>query len=169
MIPRRPLGLAAAALASLALAAPALARHPAPAPAETRAGDLVISQPWSRAAGQGGQGAGYLGIANRGGAPDRLMGASSPAADRVELHTHIREGEVMRMREVPSIELPPGQTVTLQPGGLHLMLVRLAQPLRQGETVPVTLRFERAGEVTLDFAILAAGARGPGAAGPHRH
>jgi copper(I)-binding protein len=135
---------------------------------ETRAGDLAITQGWSRAAGQGGQGAGYLTIANHGAAPDRLLSASSPAARSVELHTHIHEGEVMRMRPVSAIEIPPGQTVTLRPGGLHLMLVGLARPLRQGETVPVTLRFERAGEVPMTLAVLAAGARGPmGGMGGH--
>ena len=157
MQPRRSI------LAGLALGiVPALAwaQH-APPMGETRAGDLAITQGWSRAAGQGGQGAGYLTIANHGTAPDRLLSASSPAAGRLELHTHIREGDVMRMREVPSIEIPPGRTVTFQPGGLHLMMIGLKQPLRQGETVPVTLRFERTGEVQVALAVLAAGARGP--------
>ena len=155
---RRPLLLAALALALPA--ASAFAQH-----AETRAGDLVITQPWSRAAGQGGQGAGFLTIANRGTAPDRLVSASSPAAGRLELHTHVRDGDVMRMRAVPAIDIAPGQVVTLQPGGMHLMLIGLTQPLRQGEAVPVTLRFERAGEVRVDFAVQAAGARGPAAHG----
>lgn len=134
---------------------------PAAAQPEIRAGDLVITQAWSRAAGQGGQGAGYLTIASRGTAPDRLLAASSPAARRMELHSMIRDGDVMRMRQVPAIDIPPGGTVELRPGGLHLMFIGLGQPLRQGETVPVTLRFERAGEVSLAFAIQAAGARGP--------
>ncbi|MBX9700841.1 MAG: copper chaperone PCu(A)C [Acetobacteraceae bacterium] len=152
-------------LAALAAALPldAGAQHP---PAETRAGDLVIAQAWSRAAAQGGQGAGYLRISNGGTQPDRLLAASSPAAGRMELHSMIRDGEVMRMREAAAIDIPAGGTVELRPGGLHLMFVGLTQPLRQGETVPVTLRFERAGEVTLPFAIQAAGARGPA---HHRH
>ncbi|WP_135469543.1 copper chaperone PCu(A)C [Crenalkalicoccus roseus] len=132
---------------------------------EIRIGDLVITRAWSRAAPQGGSGAGYLAIANRGAAADRLVAAASPAAGRVELHTHEREGEVMRMREVPAIEIPPGETVTLRPGGLHLMLIGLLRPLHQGETVPVTLRFERAGEVEVPLAIAAAGAREPGGHG----
>ena len=139
----------------LLLALPAAAQ-------EGRAGDLTITQGWSRAAGAGGTGAGYLTIGNRGTTADRLIAASTPAARRAELHTHVREGEVMRMREVPAIEIPAGGTVTLEPGGLHLMLVGLAAPLRQGGTVPVTLRFERAGEVQVSLAIQAAGARGPG-------
>jgi copper(I)-binding protein len=151
------------AVLAAAAAAP-LAPRRAAAQEEVRAGDLAITQPWSRAAVQGGQGAGYLTIANRGTAPDRLLSATSPAAGRLELHTHIRDGDVMRMREVPAIDVPPGQTVTLRPGGLHLMLIGLNRALRQGETVPVTLRFERAGEVRVEFAVQAAGARAP--AGP---
>jgi copper(I)-binding protein len=81
------------------------------------------------------------------------------------MHTHIREGDVMRMRPVPAIDLPPGQAVTLQPGGLHLMLIQLTGPLRQGETVPVTLVLERGGEVEVQLAVESAGARGPA----HRH
>jgi len=153
---RRPI----LALPLLLLAVPAVAQ-------EVRAGDLVITQGWSRAAARGGQGAGYLSIANRGTAPDRLVAASSPAAPRVELHTHINDNGVMRMREVPGIEIPPGQSVTLRPGGMHLMLMGLAEELRQGTTVPLTLRFERAGEVQVPLAVEAAGARGPG--GGHRH
>jgi copper(I)-binding protein len=144
--------LLAAILAGAGL--PALAQ-------EQQAGDLVITAPWSRAAGQGGTGAGFLSIANRGSVADRLVSASSPAARRTELHTHIREGEVMRMRETPGTELPPGQSVTLQPGGYHLMLIGLTRPLEVGQSVPVTLVFERAGPVEVQLAVQAAGARGP--------
>ena len=78
-----------------------------------------------------------------------------------EIHTHIREGDILRMRPVAAVELPPGETVTLQPGGFHLMLIGLKEPLIQGQTVPVTLRFERAGELQVVLAIAPAGARGP--------
>ena len=152
----------------LILAAPLLLALPAAAQ-ELRAGDLAIAQAWSRAAGQGGTGAGFLAISNRGTVADRLVGASSPAARTTELHTHLREGEVMRMRPVPAIEIPAGGTVTLQPGGLHLMLIGLGAPLKQGETVPVMLRFERAGEVRVDLRIESAGARGPSAQHGHQH
>ncbi len=133
---------------------------------EIAAGTLRIAAPWTRAAGANGNGVGYMTIRNTGGTPDRLLGARSPAARVVELHTHIRDGEVMRMRPVAAIALPPGQEARLEPGGLHLMLIGLAAPLRQGERVPVTLVFEAAGEVTLDLSVEAAGARGPGG---HRH
>lgn len=154
----------------LLLAVPALAAAPRPATAqpatahhapEIRAGDLVLSAPWSRAAAQGGSGAGFLTIRNAGTVPDRLLSATTAAAGRVELHTHIRDGDVMRMRPVPVIELPPGEAVTLRPGGLHLMLLGLIRPLRQGEVVPVTLTFERAGVVEASLAVQAAGARAP--------
>ena len=157
MLRRRPL---------LALLPATLAASAAPAQQEARAGDLAVQQPWTRAAGQGATGGGFLSISNRGAAADRLLSASSPAARAMELHTMVRDGDVMRMRPVEAIEVPAGQTVTLRPGGLHMMLIGLSQPLRVGETVPVTLRFERAGEVRVDLSVQAAGAREPA---PHRH
>ena len=154
------------AIAALGLLAPA-GLHAQPMP-ETRAGAIVITQPWSRAAMRGGSGAAFLTLRNTGTAPDRLLGASTPAAGRVELHSMVRDGDVMRMREQPAIDLPPGQEVVLRPGGLHVMLLGLAQPLDRGATLPLTLRFEQAGEVTVQVAVQAAGAAGMPAAG-HGH
>lgn len=131
----------------------------------TELGALRIVNPWTRAAGQGMQGGGFLVIRNTAAQPDRLLSASSPAAGRVELHTHIRDGDVMRMRPVNDIPVPANGEVTLQPGGLHLMLIGLTQPMNDGQSIPVTLRFERAGEVTIQLAVQAAGARQPA----HRH
>jgi hypothetical protein len=110
-------------------------------------GPLTIEHPWARPTlpGQVAGGA-YLGIRNAGSAGDRLLGASMAAA-RVEVHEMRMEGDVMRMREIGSLELPAGKTVTLAPGGLHLMLMDLKSPLKVGEKIPVKLRFERAGEV----------------------
>ena len=131
---------------------------------DAQLGDLSITQPWSRAAGANGTGAGFLTIRNAGSQEDRLVSASSPAARTVELHTHIRDGEVMRMRPVAGgIVVPAGQTVTLQPGGLHVMLIGLTEALRQGGEVPLTLRFEKAGEAQVMLHVLGAGARGPAA------
>ena len=144
-------------------AAPLLLALPA---AAQPAGELTIIRPWTRAAGQGGTGAGFLGIGNSGRAADRLIGASAPIARVTEIHTHVREGDILRMRPVEAIEIPAGQTVTLQPGGFHLMLIGLKEPLIQGQAVPVTLRFERAGEVPVMLAVQPAGARGPM---PHGH
>lgn len=133
------------------------------------AGPLRISAPWTRAMRAGGTGAGFMTIRNTGSAPDRLVAARSPAAGVMELHTHIRDGDVMRMRAVTAIDLPAGQEVRLAPGGLHLMLIGLVQALEPGARVPVTLVFERAGEVTIQLAVEAAGARGPAHGHGHRH
>lgn len=166
MPPRRRL-LVAFAAGIAGLLAPAAASHARAAP------EVEVSAPWTRAASQGGTGAGFMTLRNRGAAADRIVAASSPAARVVELHTHIREGDVMRMRPVPAIELPPGEEVRLAPGGLHLMLIGLNRPLRQGERVPVTLTLERGGSLTVELEVMAAGARGPAAAvpggAPHGH
>jgi len=156
MTTRRLLILAAA----VSLTTPAFARDTI-----TEAGALRIVNPWTRAAGQGMQGGGFLIIRNTTAQPDRLVSATSPAAGRLELHTHIRDGDVMRMRPVNDIPVPANGEVTLQPGGLHLMLIGLTRPMEVGQTIPVTLRFERAGEVTIQFAVQGAGARQPA----HQH
>jgi len=159
---RRVLVLAAA----LAIAAPAFG--PAPARAhDYRAGDLAIAHPWARAT-TADVGAGYLGITNGGSQPDRLLGATSPVARVVELHTMSMTAGVMRMRPVAEIVIAPGATLQLRPGGLHMMIVGLSRPLRRGERVPVTLRFERAGSVAVELAVEAPGAQAP-AAGGHGH
>lgn len=142
----------------LMLASPGMAH-------DYNAGDLRIDHPWSRAAGANANGAGFMTIQNTGTEPDRLISASTPAARVVELHTHIRDGDVMRMRPVNDIPVPPGQTVHLRPGELHLMLIGLTAPLNRGASVPLTLHFERAGQVQVSLAIEAAGASGGG----HRH
>jgi copper(I)-binding protein len=138
-----------------------IALAPAAQAQGTAAGPIRISAPWSRAMRAGGTGAGFMTIRNSGSAPDRLVAARSPAARVVELHTHIREGEVMRMRPVPAIELPAGAEVRLAPGAMHLMLIGLGAALERGGRVPVTLVFERAGEVTVELQVESAGARGP--------
>jgi hypothetical protein len=129
------------------------------------AGDIAIGHPWTRAAGINGNGAGFLNLRNGGAQPDRLLSAATPAARVVELHTMERDGDVMRMRPVREIVVAPGATVELRPGGLHIMLIGLTAPLVQGGRVPLTLRFERAGEVQVELAVEAAGAR----TGAHRH
>lgn len=138
----------------LTLPATAFAHH------DVTSGDIAIGHPWTRAAGANANGAGFMTLKNNGATPDRLVSATSPAARVVELHTHIREGDVMRMRPVADIPIPQGQTVHLRPGGLHIMLIGLTEPLRQGASVPLTLRFERAGEVQVTLSVESAGARG---------
>lgn len=159
----------------LASAAEPRPRFPAPilqlaqAPGAVTLGGLRLENGWTRAAGQGAQGVGFLTIRNTGPEADRLVAASSPAAARVELHTSLREGDIMRMRPVESIPLPAGGSVALAPGGLHMMLMGLTRPLAVGQTVPVTLRFERAGQVTVNMAVQSAGARGPMPMQGHQH
>lgn len=93
------------------------------------------------------------------GAADRVVGASSPVAGRVEMHVTVREGDVMKMREVKSFEVPAGGSFELKPGGAHLMLVDLKRPLKKGEKVPLTLRLEKAGEVKVELSVEEMGAR----------
>jgi len=142
---------------ALVALAPTVGAQPAPA--------VQITRPWTRAAGQGGTGAGYFTL--RSAAGDRLVSASADIARSVELHTHINDNGVMRMRPVPAIDLPAGQEVTLRPGGLHLMLIGLTAPLVVGQRVPITLVFERAGAMPVELTVEAAGARGPGSAHSH--
>ena len=110
---------------------------------------------------QGGTGGVFLTIRNTGNTPDRLLSASSPLPRAAELHTTVRDGDVMRMQPVQAVEVPAGGSVTLRPGGLHLMLVGLSAPMRVGEAVPVTLTFEHAGAITVPVPVQAAGATGP--------
>lgn len=154
-----------AALPGLSLAV-ALA-HPAAAHSY-KAGDIEIGHPWSRAAPANITGAGFMSLRNTGTAPDRLIGASAEIARVVEIHTHVQEGGVMRMRPVDGVEIAPGAEVKLAPGGYHLMLIGLKQALRKDDRVPVTLTFERAGSVTVELAVEAAGAN-PGRSGGHQH
>lgn len=121
-----------------------------------------VEQPWMRAAGQGATGGAFMTLRNAGGQPDRLLSASSPAARAVELHATMRDGDVMRMRPVQAIEVPAGGSVTLQPGGLHVMLIGLVNAAEPGATVPLILNFERGGPVQVRLPVLPAGARGPG-------
>jgi copper(I)-binding protein len=155
-INRRILFGAAAALIALPVAA-----H------DYTAGDITIGHPWTRAAGANGNGAGFLKLTNAGTRPDRLLSATSPVAQVVELHSMIRDGDVMRMRPVQDIPIAPGETVELRPGGFHIMMIGLTAPMNQGSRVPLTLRFERAGEVQVELAVESAGARGHAAA--HQH
>jgi len=130
---------------------------------DIKAGDLVISQAWSRATPGGAKvGGGYLTIENRGTAPDRLVGGASDVADKVEVHEMSMANGVMTMRPVEGgLAIPPGKTVALAPGGYHLMMLGLKAPLKQGQSVPVTLTFEKAGAVKLFLDVLGVGAKGP--------
>ncbi len=138
-----------------ALAAPALA-------GDSRLGDLVVSEPWARATiGQVKAGAAYLTLTNNGAATDRLVAVETPAAKRSELHGHSMDGGVMRMRPVEAIELAPGAPVVLRPGGLHVMLMGLKAPLKEGGRFSLTLVFEEAGRLEVEVRVEGAAAMGP--------
>lgn len=134
-----------------------------PPPATTQ-GDLEISGAWARATPPGARtGAAYLSLVNRGSAPDRLVAANSPAAEKTELHAHINEGGVMRMKAVDTISVAPGERLSLRPGGLHVMLIDLKAPLREGSRLSLTLRFAGAGDVTVEVPVLRNAPSGPAA------
>ena len=113
---------------------------------------VQVEAPWARPTVSGQQaGGGFVRLQAANG--DRLVGASTPAAGRVELHTMQLDGDVMRMRRVDAIELPAGQAVELKPGGLHLMFFDLKAPLKAGESFPLTLQFDKAGTQTVQMKV----------------
>ncbi len=118
-------------------------------------GDLKIGHPWVLPAPAGAPtAAGYLTLTNRGKTADRLLGVDVAEATKVEIHHMIMDGAIMRMRPVPDgIVVPPGQTVTLAPGGYHLMLIGPKRAFKVGEHLQGVLRFEHAGLVKIDFPV----------------
>lgn len=123
--------------------------------ADYKTADLRIVDPYARptVANQP-TGAAFLTIENQGGSADKLIAASSPVAKSVEIHTMSMEGNVMKMRAVPGIDLPPSAKITMQPGrGYHLMLFGLRQPLKAGDTFPMTLTFEKAGKTEVNVTV----------------
>lgn len=130
------------------------------------AANVSVSDAWARATmpGQKVSGA-YMQITSD--ADARLVGASSPAVPRIEVHEMKMDGDVMRMREVKAIELPKGKAVALEPGGFHIMLMNLPKPIAAGEVIPLTLVIESGGKrQTVE---VKAEARAPGAMQPHHH
>jgi uncharacterized protein YcnI/copper(I)-binding protein len=140
----------------------------APAGSDTfKIGDITISSPWTRATPGGAKVAGgYLKVTNNGAAADKLIGGTTDIAGRVEFHEMAMSDGVMQMRPLDQgLELKPGQTVELKPGGYHVMFLDLKRQLKQGETVKATLQFEKAGKVEVTFNVAAVG----GASAPHQH
>ena len=137
--------------------------------ADVTLGTLVIHQPWARATPGGAEvGGGYLTIENRGTAPDRLTGGSFAASNGFELHAMSMDGGIMRMRRAGPLEIPPGESVSLEPSGLHIMFTGLKHGLKKGDTVPGTLVFEHAGTADVAFAVGGIADKGPaGAAASH--
>jgi copper(I)-binding protein len=103
-----------------------------------------------------GAGAAYMVLKNKGNEADRLLSAETRAAEAVELHeSFMDENDVMKMRPVEggAIEVPAGGQVELKPGGLHIMLINLAEPLETGTTSPMTLTFEKSGKIEVEVAV----------------
>jgi copper(I)-binding protein len=132
---------------------------------DVKAGDLVISQAWTRATPNGAKiGGGFLTIENKGSAPDKLIGVSGDIAGKIEVHEMAMNNGVMKMRPLDKgLAIEPGKTVKLAPGGYHLMIMDLKSPLKQGDHVPLTLEFEKAGKVQVTLDVQAVGAPGPSA------
>jgi len=127
-----------------------------------KAGAIEIDHPWARATAPSAQnGAAYLVLNGTGRESDRLLSAATPIAEKAELHTHLMDNGVMKMRPVDAIEVTPGSPTALQPGGLHIMLFGLKQPLAKGKAFPLTLTFEKAGSVTVQVDVEGAGAGAP--------
>ena len=161
---RRFTMLAAAAAAALnALVMEAAA-------ADFTVGNIQIGNPWTRATPKGADVAGgYMKITNKGSVPDSLIGGSSAAADRFEVHEMSMVDGVMKMRPLAKgLEIKPGTTVELKPGSFHIMLMGLKQPLEKGRKVRGTLIFEKAGKVDIEYTVEALGA-GSSAPSGHGH
>jgi copper(I)-binding protein len=129
---------------------------------EAKVGSMKIENAYTRATVPGQQVAGgFMKIENKGPA-DQLLSASSTAAGEMQLHEMTMDGNVMKMRQVKEIALPAGGAVELKPGGLHLMFINIKTPMLAGQTVPVKLKFAKAGEIEVTFPVNAMGQRGEG-------
>lgn len=165
----RWLAVSAFAIAAV-FAVPASAQHqghgapPAPATDSVKVGSLVITAAWTRQPPDGARVAGgFLKITNTGTVSDRLIGGSAPFAKAFELHEMAVVDGVMKMRELAKgLEIKPGETVELKPGSFHVMYMDITQRPKAGEKVKTTLKFEKAGEVTIDVPVVAAGQNAPG-------
>lgn len=122
--------------------------------------DITISNPWARATpGKAPNGAGYVVLKNAGDA-DRIVGASSNVSSRTELHAHLAENGIMRMRKMETVELPQGGEVVFKPHGKHIMFIGLNGPLKEGQSVHLTLTLEKAGDVMIEMPVMPLGFKG---------
>ncbi len=128
------------------------------------AGDnmLMVVEAFARAtAGQAKNGAAFLTVMNHGSEDDFLVAVETTAAKRPELHTHIHDNGIMRMRQVAEIKVPAGGSAALKPGGDHVMLMGLVAPLTAGAALPLVLVFKHAGRITVDVPIGSVAAAAP--------
>lgn len=125
-----------------------------------KVGSLQIENAYTRSTVPGQMAAGgFMKVENKG-SVDLLVSASSPVAGEVQLHEMSMEGNVMKMRQVKDIPVPAGGAIELKPGGMHLMFMNIKSPLVAGETIPVKLKFAKAGEVEVKFPVNAMGSHG---------
>jgi copper(I)-binding protein len=131
---------------------------------------IVVDHPWARATPAGAKtGAAYMTLIDNGSSGDRLLTATTPVADHVQFHSVSEEDGVSRMREMRAVEVAPGGKVTFSPGGMHIMLVGLKQPLKEGQNFPLALSFEKAGKVAVTVSVAKVGAMQHGDMGPMMH
>jgi copper(I)-binding protein len=169
MIPKCPSRLVRAVLAVAAIAAIAAPGHDAFA-SEFKVGAITIETPWSRATPGGAKvAAGYLTIKNDAATPDRLVSVSADIAGSAGIHQMSMADGMMKMRELTDgLPIPAQGSVALAPASYHLMFLDLKKPLKEGETFPTTLTFEKAGTVSVTFAVKGTGAAAPDQA-DHQH
>jgi periplasmic copper chaperone A len=153
----RRLAIAAAAVLAATTAAaegPGKAAINAKAmPAPTLVPAPKIDAAWARPTVQGQAGGGGFLTITGGATADRLLGASAGISKAVELHTMEMDGNVMRMRQIDGVDIPTGQSVEFKPGGKHVMFVGLTQTLKNGARFPIKLRFQKAGEITIEMKV----------------
>lgn len=141
----------------------ALAAQCVPTASRSSGPKITVTEPYGLAAIAGGNGVIYLKLVNEGGSADTLLKVETQAAEAAEMHeTSMEANDVMRMSPLAKVEVPAGETVSLEPGGKHIMLVKLKQPLKAGEKINLTLTFEKSGPLSIEADI-----REPGAAADH--
>lgn len=129
------------------------------ATAVAQTGTIQVEHPWARAS-TGDTGVAYLTIRNTGKADDRLLAAATPVAGHAELHITVNDNGIMKMRPLSAIDVKAGGRAVLKPGGMHVMLMDLKQPLKEGQSFPLTLTFEKAGRLDVTVAVEKAGSTG---------
>ncbi|MCV3735594.1 copper chaperone PCu(A)C (plasmid) [Rhizobium sp. TRM96647] len=141
--------------AALLLLAPLLLAPTFGAARDYKAGSIEILQPVAKATMPGQPvGGGFFTLVNHGAEPDRLVSITSPVSGEMQMHEMSLQDDVMQMRKLPDgIPVPPGATVRLETGGMHVMFMRIAAPFREGESIPATLTFEKAGVVEVEFEV----------------
>lgn len=130
------------------------------AQAQTSAPSTIhVENAWARATpARAKTGAAYVAVINNGGIADRLLSATTPLAQEIQFHRETEDNGISRMRELRTVEIDPGVTVLFKPGDMHMMMVGLKQPLKKGETFPLTLTFEKAGKIDVTVSVAKVGA-----------